>query len=99
GLLARKPEATPGTEKIYSNQGYAIAGVMLEKASGQTWEGLMQTMLFDPLGMTSAGFGAPATPGKVDQPWGHEPGLFGQKPVPPGPRADNPLAIAPAGAV
>ena len=71
GLLARKPEATPGTRKIYSNQGYAIAGVRLEKAAGKAWEDLMRTMLFEPLEMRSAGFGAPATPHAVDQPWGH----------------------------
>lgn len=99
GLLARKPEAKPGTKYIYSNQGYAIAGVMLANASGTSWETMMESMLFDPLGMTSAGFGAPATPGTVDQPWGHEAGFFGQKPVPPGPAADNPLAISPAGGV
>jgi CubicO group peptidase (beta-lactamase class C family) len=100
GILARKPEAQPGTKKIYSNQGYTIAGVMLEGASGKTWEELMRSMLFEPLQMTSAGFGAPATPDKIDQPWGHTRKTFtGIQAVPPGPRADNPLAISPAGAV
>jgi CubicO group peptidase (beta-lactamase class C family) len=100
GLLARKPDAEPGAKYIYSNQGYAIAGVMLEKAAGQPWEELMQTRLFEPLGMNSAGFGAPATPGTVDQPWGHTKGRFtGLEPVPPGPKADNPPAIGPAGTV
>src|SRR5690606_4976564 len=61
---------------------------------------LMQTMLFEPLEMHSAGFGAPATPGEIDQPWGHTEGLFrGLKAVPPGPQADNPPAIGPAGTV
>ncbi len=101
GLLERKPEAKAGSKYIYSNQGYSIAGVMLERASGKTWEELMQAMLFQPLEMTSAGFGAPASLNKVDQPWGHaRKGIFfGLKPVPPGPHADNPTAIAPAGAV
>jgi CubicO group peptidase (beta-lactamase class C family) len=100
GILARAPEAKPGTKHIYSNQGYAIAGVMLERAGGKTWEELMRTRLFEPLGMNTAGFGAPASPGRVDQPWGHTKGLFGGiNQVPPGPRADNPLAISPAGAV
>ncbi len=100
GILSRKPEADAGTKFIYSNQGYAIAGVMLERTSGKSWEDLMRTMLFEPLGMKSAGFGAPATPDKVDQPSGHTSKLFfGIKPVPPGPGADNPLAISPAGAV
>ena len=99
GILAGKPEAKPGTKTIYSNQGYTIAGVMLEKASGKTWEELLRTMLFEPLGMTSAGFGAPASLGHVDQPWGHTKGTSGIKAIAPGPAADNPLAISPAGAV
>ena len=100
GILARKPEAKPGTKFIYSNQGYTIAGVMLEKAAGKTWEDLLRSMLFEPLGMTTAGFGAPASVDKVDQPWGHTKTLLsGVEAVPPGPRADNPLAISPAGAV
>ena len=99
GILALEPEAKPGTKYIYSNQGYTIAGVMLEKASGKTWEELMRTMLFEPLGMASAGFGPPASVGQVDQPWGHTKGTTGIKPVPPGPGADNPLAISPANAV
>jgi CubicO group peptidase (beta-lactamase class C family) len=100
GILARQPEAKPGTKHIYSNQGYTIAGVMLEKATGKTWEDLLRSMLFEPLGMTTAGFGAPASVDKVDQPWGHTKKMFsGSEPVPPGPGADNPLAISPAGAV
>jgi CubicO group peptidase (beta-lactamase class C family) len=100
GLLARAPEAKPGSKYLYSNQGYAIAGVMLERAGGETWEKLMKTRLFEPLGMDTAGFGAPASLGQVDQPWGHEKGRLDViNPVPPGPRADNPLAISPAGGV
>lgn len=100
GILAREPEAKPGTKFIYSNQGYTIAGVMLEKVTDKTWEELLRSMLFEPLGMTTAGFGAPASVGKVDQPWGHTKALLsGIEAVPPGPRADNPLAITPAGAV
>jgi CubicO group peptidase (beta-lactamase class C family) len=100
GILARTPEAKPGTKFIYSNQGYTIAGVMLEKATGKTWEDLLRSRLFEPLGMTTAGFGAPAAVGKVDQPWGHTKKMFSDsEPVPPGPAADNPLAISPEGAV
>jgi CubicO group peptidase (beta-lactamase class C family) len=99
GILARKPEAPPGTKYIYSNQGFSIAGVMLERASGETWEHLLRSRLFEPLGMTTAGFGAPASPGKVDQPWGHAKLSSGGEPIPPGHGADNPLGISPANAV
>ena len=99
-ILARKPEAEPGSKFIYSNQGYTIAGVMLEKATGKTWEDLLRSMLFEPLAMTTAGLGAPASVDKVDQPWGHTKTLLsGVEAVPPGPGADNPVAISPAGAV
>lgn len=100
GILAGPPQVEPGTQYIYSNQGYAIAGVMLERAAGRPWEELMHTLLFEPLGMESAGFGAPAAPDTVDQPWGHTRGPQGNlDPVAPGPRADNPPAIGPAGTV
>ena len=44
---------------------------MLEKIAGKPWEDLITEKLFKPLHMDSAGFGAPGTIGKVDQPWGH----------------------------
>jgi CubicO group peptidase (beta-lactamase class C family) len=97
GLLLRRPQEPPGTKYLYSNQGYAMAGAMIERVSGKPWEELMRTMLFAPCNMNSAGFGAPASLGKVDQPWGHA--GTEMKPVPPGPKADNPPAIGPAGTV
>ena len=96
-LVSRPPEAPPGSRFIYSNQGYAIAGGMLERIAKKPWEDLMRERLFIPLGMTSAGFGAPGTLGKIDQPWGHS--GPDRKPNEPGPEADNPPAIAPAAAV
>src|SRR5690606_34287675 len=64
-VLAQPPDASPGTKTIYSNQGYAIAGAMMEKVTGESWEKLMSENLFKPLQMNSAGFGAPGTSGKV----------------------------------
>jgi CubicO group peptidase (beta-lactamase class C family) len=84
---------------LYSNQGYAIAGAMLERVGGQSWEEMMQTMLFQPLGMQRAGFGAPGTEKDMDEPWGHTGTGRKPEPVPPGPSADNPPAIGPAGTV
>ncbi len=99
GLLLRRPEAPPGTKFIYSNQGYAIAGAMLERVTGQPWETLLSTMLFPACLMPGAGFGAPASAGKTDQPWGHTRDGGKLTPVPPGREADNPPAIGPAGTV
>lgn len=102
GILKQPPAAGPGEKFIYSNAGFAIAGHMAEQAAGKPWEQLMTQRIFKPLGMDSAGFGAPGTPGMsgdvahLDQPRGH---TAGGQPVEPGPKADNPTAIAPAGRV
>ena len=99
GLLHRPPAKPPGTHWIYSDCGYAIAGAMIERAAGEPWEELMRRRLFGPLGLKSAGFGAPATPGKIDQPWGHHGYEAPFKPVAPGPDADYPPALGPAATV
>jgi len=90
------PEAEPGTRFIYSNAGFSIAGAMAEKVTGTAWEELMKQRLFEPLGMTSAGFGPPGARGSIDQPRGHR---ENGSPVEPGRDADNPVAIGPAGTV
>ncbi len=114
GLLKRAPDAAPGEKFIYSNAGFAIAGLIAERATTSSWEALMRDRLFKPLGMNSAGFGAPGSvekiePGTVpDVPWGHTPD---GRPIPPGPAgtaglggtrsrsSDNPGGIGPAGIV
>jgi CubicO group peptidase (beta-lactamase class C family) len=94
-VLALPPEATPGTRMIYSNQGYAIVGAMLEKIAGRDYESLITEKLFQPLHMDTAGFGPPGTTGKVDEPWGHVERLGMTVPV----QMDNPPAITPAGRI
>jgi len=97
--LARPPEIPPDTKFAYSNAGYMIVGAVLEELTDRPWESLMRERLFAPLGMTSCGFGAPATPGQVDQPWPHLVVAGELEPVPSGPDADNPPALGPAGTV
>ncbi|MBT5378859.1 MAG: beta-lactamase family protein [Opitutae bacterium] len=82
-------------EYHYSNLGYLIAGCMAEKITGTTWESLMQRRIFEPLGMDSAGFGPPGSPGKTDQPWGHVRSKEGWRPR----QFDNAQALGPAGRV
>jgi CubicO group peptidase (beta-lactamase class C family) len=98
-VLRQPPTAAPGAKQQYSNDGYAIAGAMCEQATGQPWEDLMRKLLFEPLGMTTAGFGAPGQVEKVDAPWGHLLDGLTWQPIPPGPDADNPGVIGPAGNV
>jgi CubicO group peptidase (beta-lactamase class C family) len=95
GTLSKEPAEPPGTKYVYSNQGYAVAGAMLEKITNQPWETLMRDNLFRPLMMTLSGFGVPGTIGQVDQPWGHK--WKGGKLEPQ--QTDNPPAIAPGAAV
>lgn len=100
-LLAAPPAQAPGAQFVYSNAGYALAGAMLETRGEEVWENLMRREVFVPLHMDSAGFGAPGRAGRLDQPLGHHARVEGKPPRPQsvGPRADNPSAIAPAGAV
>lgn len=96
GVTSKPPEAPPGTKYIYSNAGTSMAGYMAEKVTGKSWEDLVREKIFVPLGMTTAGFGPPGTRGKNDQPRGHK---ADGTAVEPGPGADNPVAIGPAGLV
>ncbi|MEM8884453.1 MAG: serine hydrolase domain-containing protein [Planctomycetota bacterium] len=97
GVLTKAPLFPRGEKYLYSNAGFAIAGYALEVKAKKPWETLMRKELFEPLGMKSAGFGAP---GKgMDQPWGHAAQGARVVPVAPGPQADNPPAIGPAGTV
>ena len=59
--LTRAPAGAKETHFEYSNTGYVIAGAMLEAKLGAPWEELVRQHVFEPLGMTSAGFGAPGT--------------------------------------
>ena len=93
-VMKKGPKSKPGTHFEYSNVGYAIAGAMAEKVTGESWEDLMQKGVFEPLGMDSAGFGPPAKNG-VDQPWGHR-SFLGYLTAS---QHDNPPAIGPAGTV
>lgn len=96
-VLFGPPSQAAGTF-AYSNAGYCVVGSIIEQLTGRSWEALMKTELFDPLSMSSAGFGAPTG----DSPWPHlyQPDGVAFVPVDPAlPEADNPPAIGPAGTV
>ncbi len=97
-LLSVPPEAARGNH-LYTNAGYIVAGAMLEEVTGESWETLMQSGLLDALGMGSTGFGAPGSAGGRDEPWGHFLQAGDWVAVEPGPDADNPAALGPAGTV
>jgi len=94
--LGAPPGGTAGAFE-YGNANYIVVGAAIERITAAAWEQAMRTELFAPLGMTTAGFGAP----KGDQPWGHADGLFGTGlgggARDPAGIADNPAALGPAG--
>lgn len=94
GVLARPPVHAPGTTFVYSNAGFALAGHIAETLAKEPFETLVAKRVFAPLSITTGGFGAPGSLAAIDQPRGHLP--FGMAMVP-GPHADNPPAVAPAG--
>jgi CubicO group peptidase (beta-lactamase class C family) len=101
-VLGWEPKHQPGSQFEYSNASFAIAGHVAEVKSGKSWEDLVQERIFRPIGITSAGFGAPGTAGIIDQPRGHRVKNATTRElaaVEVGPGADNPPAISPAGRV
>lgn len=97
-LLELNPANAVG-EFNYANGGYIVVGSMLETLTGQSWEALVSSNMFAPLGMMDSGFGAPGTAGQLDQPWGHWMQGGQLVALPPGPGADNKQAIGPAGTI
>lgn len=53
-LAARMPPRTqqPGVVASYSNHGYALAGYLVARASGQSYSAYLNNRVFTPLGMT-----------------------------------------------
>jgi CubicO group peptidase (beta-lactamase class C family) len=95
--LGQAPVAALAAKYEYSNSGYVVAGAMLEAALGEPWEALVRRHLFEPFGLGSAGFGAPAP----DQPLGHNAGAdVALRPYRPGADlVDNPAVLGPAGRI
>ena len=53
-LVEKEPlEFTPGTQWGYSNTGYFLLGLVIEKASGKPYATFMTERIFQPLGMTA----------------------------------------------
>ena len=85
----------PGDQWRYSNTGYVILGAIVRKVTGSFYGDVLRDRVFQPLGMSTAGFGAPGSANNVDQPWGHS-DATGQR-VPN--KGDNTPALGPAGTV
>ncbi len=94
-LITHRDHGTDPVVFNYQNANFILAGAMLERCTGKSWEDLMKTEIFQPLGMTTAGFGAPGTVNDVNEPWGHT-DASGQRVANKG---DNTPGLGPAGTV
>jgi len=96
-VLRRPPAVLPETAFLYSNAGYGIAGAMMERVMNESWESLMNTYLFEPLGIRAT-FDWPATD-DPHQPWGHFAAKSGMQPHDPHDSYHLPACLAPAGGI
>jgi CubicO group peptidase (beta-lactamase class C family) len=55
-ILGRPLIAPVGERYSYSNWGYTLLAAVIERCSGQTFQGFLRQELFEPLGMTQTGF-------------------------------------------
>ncbi|HLA25038.1 MAG TPA: serine hydrolase domain-containing protein [bacterium] len=51
-LQRQSPQFEPGAAQIYNNSGFWLLGLVIERASGMTYEDYIEEHLFAPLGMT-----------------------------------------------
>jgi CubicO group peptidase (beta-lactamase class C family) len=87
----------PGSTFAYANMNYVIAGAMIERITGRTWEELITERVFTPLDLKTAGLGNQASLGRVDAPLGHATVDGKTKVFLSGPNGDNPPILGPAG--
>ena len=51
GCLATRPERAPGTKHFYSNAGYGLLGVLVERATGRDFAQALDEVVLGPLGV------------------------------------------------
>lgn len=68
-VLNSAPTYDRGSQVLYSNAGYVVVGVMLERVGRAPFESLLSQRVFKPLGMDAA-VGTPVSPPR-GHPWGH----------------------------
>ena len=90
----QQPPAVARGTYLYSNLAYVVAGAMLERVFGTSFEAAMAAHLYAPLGVTDAGWGPQAAAGSTTQPVAH---LWANGSWLAREGLDNPPAGAPAG--
>ena len=92
--LVLSPEVSPG-KYLYSNLGYMVAGAMMERVTGTSWEVLLENNVFNTLAMANSGLGVPDVQADFTQPVGHIYQGSGWQAQ----HIDNPSVLGPAGTV
>lgn len=78
-VLAAPLARTPGTAFEYSNEGYSLAGVIIERVSGQGYEEFLRANLFLPADMAETGYQLPNWPlTKLPMGYGPQGGEWGR---------------------
>ncbi|WEJ98130.1 MAG: serine hydrolase [Candidatus Sphingomonas phytovorans] len=76
-ISAEAPAFTPGSRFAYSNSGFLLLGLMIERVSGQTYGAYLASHVFAPAGMTATSLD-PDNGAALAQ------GMTGMRPPPPG---------------
>ena len=95
--LRHRPAIQPRTQRLYSNGGYSIVAAMAERVAEESWESLIHTRLFGPLGIHPT-FDWPAFD-DAHQPWGHYETKAGVRPHDPHDKYRLQAFLVPAGAL
>ena len=66
-LQVQRPHAPDTKQHSYSNLGYAVLGLMLERATAKTYAELLQERLLQPLGMKNTGLHLTGCPDRTSQ--------------------------------
>jgi CubicO group peptidase (beta-lactamase class C family) len=76
-IKSQPPDFAPGTNWSYSNSGYYLAGMIVEKLSGVSYADYLRKHIFEPNGLTSTSFcdESAIVPGRAR---GYRPGAPGQ---------------------
>ena len=65
-MTARVPRySAPGGPFSYDNFGYCVLGALIEAATGQAFDDAVTSLVLEPLGLRTTGFGTPRTPGRT----------------------------------
>jgi CubicO group peptidase (beta-lactamase class C family) len=92
-----KREVAPEKNFVYSNWNYVLAATYACRVADLSYEELMKKYVFEPLNLTSVGFGAPGMQNSQAAIWGHFQKDEQLLPLEPSPFSDNPSFFAPAG--